>query len=99
MAQTESKMGHVEKKKRFDGLTLEVHHINSFLKRETMVNPHGTMGIFSSIESALVLPSSSVTIDDSNGHRVKPYHRDREFRLVFTHTHTLVNDMSVSDKG
>jgi hypothetical protein len=59
MACTESETGRAAIEKQFDGLKLEVHRINHFLEKESMVNHQDKQGILGTTESGRKLGSTS----------------------------------------
>jgi hypothetical protein len=64
IACSEVETGQAKMEKWFDGLMLEVHRINCFLKRENFENPQGKPGIFDNKDSSC---SSRLARDEPDG--------------------------------
>jgi hypothetical protein len=84
MSHTEAESGRAELEKQFDGLWLEVGHLNSFIEGQSLTSQQGKLGIFSNTEVAFVRNRTLTLIEREDDTRSWG-----KFLVYFSHSTTM----------
>jgi hypothetical protein len=76
MARTEVETGHTDLEEQFEGLCLELGHLNQLMERESLANQSKKSGIF-------IDPPAGATVGGTSTSRTDPSNQDREHGLNF----------------